>query len=56
VKQIAAADCQNGNPAGIPALPGRVLAAAAMVVSSLTVLGNSLRLRRFPAEPKAGAS
>ena len=25
-----------------------LLAAAAMVVSSLTVLGNSLRLRRFP--------
>jgi hypothetical protein len=32
------------------------LPAAAMVASSLTVLGNSLRLRRFPAEPKAGAS
>jgi len=29
-----------------------LLAAAAMVASSLTVLGNSLRLRRFPAEPK----
>ena len=33
-----------------------LLAAAAMVASSLTVLGNSLRLRRFPAEPKAGTS
>ena len=33
-----------------------LLAAVAMVVSSLTVLGNSLRLRRFPAEPKAGES
>jgi heavy metal translocating P-type ATPase len=33
-----------------------LLAAVAMVVSSLTVLGNSLRLRRFPAGQKAGAT
>jgi len=30
-----------------------LLAAVAMVVSSLTVLGNSLRLRRFPTTPTA---